>query len=153
MEDGRTKESCACGIACTLDSGESVSGLGLYAASPRESDAPALRGLRGRPQGCVGKNRFPSRDRLYGCRSGCLLRSTYAGWTQRRRKQDKGVGDHNATPGRRGMEEGALPYRAATFMVVDGVAHAPVWIQEVRSRTFWSSLLELEAPGKPLGTY
>jgi hypothetical protein len=31
------------------------------------------------------------------------------------------------------MEEGSLPYTKAAFMVVDRVAHAPVWISEMTS--------------------
>ncbi len=42
------------------------------------------------------------------------------------------------------MEDGSLPYRAATFMGVDGMAHAPVWLQEVMSKDVVVFLLELE---------
>ncbi len=47
--------------------------------------------------------------------------------TDSTRRQDEKVGDHNAATGRPGMEERPLPHRAAAFVGVDGVAHAPVW--------------------------
>ncbi len=42
------------------------------------------------------------------------------------------------------MEDGPLPYGAATFVGVDGMAHAPVWLQEVMSKAVVDFLLVLE---------
>ena len=42
------------------------------------------------------------------------------------------------------MEEVPVPYGAATFVGVDGMAHAPVWLQEVISKAVVVFLLVLE---------
>ena len=141
----------------TLDSPESGSRMGLYSAWPQENDAPALRGFRGRPQGRVGKDRFPDRARPERRRRCRLFGQTDAGRAQHRRQQDEKVWHHNATTGRTGMEDSPLPYGATTFMDVDGMALAPIWISEVASSG--ATLLSLlcnsanarEAAHNPLG--
>jgi hypothetical protein len=50
------------------------------------------------------------------------------------------------------MEDGPLPCRAATLMDVNGMAHAPIWLQEVISKNDLVFLLELSTPGNREGT-
>jgi hypothetical protein len=68
------------------------------------------------------------------------------------REPNKNVGVYNATTGRPGIEDRPLPYGAATFMDINGMAFGPIWLQEMISKNVLVFLLELSTPGKLPGT-